>query len=474
MSDEILTEIFHLSAPFDDSEGLTEIEGLARDPLLQLSKVCSHWHSVALGTAALWSTIKVNMFRWPASSGDAAMVGLLKSAVERGGASALTLDVRWNNRAPNDALQILTSCTERWYRVTFNGDLHPIMDSLSRKQGSFPRLHSLTLESGRHGPEVFTIFQDSPHLTEFSCVGPVGSVLPLSQLKLVISRANPLSTMGEAMSIMPQLPRASRFQLQCDIQLLSPFAFLPYALPSVSADIATLLVQIVPSLAPALNDSVLAMILNCLTLPALHALDLSSGRYPHRRLAWPHAAFLSLSSRSLFGAHLRVLNISDAVITADELIQCFSELPSLVETTFGDQQLIDRDSIYGGGHRIFVFGGGAGRLSENQDELLVVTDAFLRRLAWVPDSAEACLLPNLASFRIASLLQFDDAVMLEMVLSRMEQRKAGGHEQFSFQLRSLPEYHRKLNSGVHAQLKKHQKAGELLFSFQPVEYTLEG
>ncbi|KAJ7750646.1 hypothetical protein B0H16DRAFT_1842781 [Mycena metata] len=320
LSSEILAKIFHLSAPFE--EHLAEMQRLARYPLLQLSKVCSLWHSVALHTPALWSTIPVDQFNWPNSDpGLEKLIGLLKTAVERGGGSALTLDVRLRNRPSDQALDIIIGCSERWYRVDFDGYLQPLMDTLASIQHGFPRLQSLTF-SGRYSPGQLTAFETAPQLKEFSCAGPVGSIckLPLKQLQVVVSRANTISTMADTMSIMPHLPKTSRFQIQCNIQHVSPFLPLTYTLPPISANIATLFIQLIPGLSPDLNHQVLDTILGCLTLPFVHGLQFTSGRYPHRRLAWPHATFLGLSSRSSFKGHLRCLDIGDVVIARDELI----------------------------------------------------------------------------------------------------------------------------------------------------------
>ncbi|KAJ7750625.1 hypothetical protein B0H16DRAFT_1460722 [Mycena metata] len=149
--------------------------------------------------------------------------------------------------------------------------------------------------------------------------------------------------MAGAMSIMPRLPKTSRLQIQCNIHNLSPFSLFTYTLPPISANIATLFIQLIPGLSPDVNGQVLDTILGCLTLPFIHRLELLSGRYSHRRLAWPHATFITLSRRSSFKGHLRSLDIGSAVIARDKFIQCLYELPNLVEVTFGDHQLIDID-----------------------------------------------------------------------------------------------------------------------------------
>ncbi|KAJ7147920.1 hypothetical protein C8R43DRAFT_843757, partial [Mycena crocata] len=58
---EILCEVFALlcTASADTFSTAEELQNLAKMELLQLSRVCSHWHRLVMGTPGLWSEIVV-------------------------------------------------------------------------------------------------------------------------------------------------------------------------------------------------------------------------------------------------------------------------------------------------------------------------------------------------------------------------------------------------------------------------------
>ncbi|KAJ7234691.1 hypothetical protein C8J57DRAFT_1089509, partial [Mycena rebaudengoi] len=102
---EILVEIFQLCSPaitdFTGSSGYRDgyRDGLchvANFPLLQLAGVCSRWHTLVMGTQALWTTIRVDLaslVNWPGAT-----LAYLKSVLARSGDLPMLTPIRHNTR----------------------------------------------------------------------------------------------------------------------------------------------------------------------------------------------------------------------------------------------------------------------------------------------------------------------------------------------------------------------------------------
>ncbi|KAJ7750533.1 hypothetical protein B0H16DRAFT_1724461 [Mycena metata] len=102
-------------------------------------------------------------------------------------------------------------------------------------------------------------------------------------------------------------------------------------LPPISSNVGALSIRIAlcaEATDAAPHGHLLAEIFDCLALPSVRVLDLVL----NHGLAWPHAAFLRVSTRSSFSEHLISLDISQVVLAEHELLECLQELPSLLLT----------------------------------------------------------------------------------------------------------------------------------------------
>ncbi|KAJ7242935.1 hypothetical protein C8J57DRAFT_1557105 [Mycena rebaudengoi] len=409
---ETLVEIFRLYSQPGERQHVSsrraEIERLANMSLLRLSRVCSQWHTLIMGTPGFWSTIQIDLARWnnPLEH-DSTLIGLLESVLERGGNSALTLKIRgsmdsvWgaansqNSLDPSVVMKILAQHSERWWKVSFTGDSPP-WESLSTIRDKVPLLQSLEV----HGRSSLSLpptdaFQIAPCLTEFTCQGAVDSIckVSVSQLRTFTSLYNELQDVPIVLSTMPILSRETMFRFQLQLWYLV--------------------------------------------------------RHPHTLFPWPHVSFLRMCIRSSFHTHLQVLDISYVFITEPEVFECLAQLPFLLELVVSDEQTIDSCSGEGGA------------------DILLITDTFLRRLTWVSDPS--CVVPRLSAFTCGTRLEFNENILLEFILSRLAPgRSAAGP--FSVVLRMLPGYYRELNQTVLGKLNELQAQGKLDFLCRHIQY----
>ncbi|KAJ7263111.1 hypothetical protein C8J57DRAFT_1631187 [Mycena rebaudengoi] len=465
---ETLVEIFRLYSQPGERQHVSsrraEIERLANMPLLRLSRVCSRWHTLIMGTPAFWSTIQIDLARWnnPLEH-DSTLIGLLESVLERGGNSALTLKIRgsmdsvWgaansqNSLDPSVVMKILAQHSERWWKVSFTGDSPP-WESLSTIRDKVPLLQSLEV----HGRGSLSLpptdaFQIAPRLTEFTCQGSVDSIckVSVSQLRTFTSLYNELQDVPIVLSTMPILSRETMFRFQLQLWYLGTAEAVHFTLPPVTSDIFAFHFQIKPSYYQVDMEHVVSIIMDSLTLPCVAELRFSSVRHPHTLFPWPHVSFLRMCIRSSFHTHLQVLDISYVFITEPEVFECLAQLPFLLELVVSDEQTIDSCSGEGGA------------------DILLITDTFLRRLTWVSDPS--CVVPRLSAFTCGTRLEFNENVLLEFILSRLAPGRSAARP-FSVVLRILPGYYRELNQTVLGKLNELQAQGKLDFLCKHIQY----
>ncbi|KAJ7121756.1 hypothetical protein C8R43DRAFT_900178 [Mycena crocata] len=149
---EILGEIF---APFSQSHksrnGDEELKNLAKSELLELSKVCSRWHRVILGTPHLWSDIAVNFDHWPDNPSEGSQnLNLLRNSLERGAHHPLTLSLTIINDQKFEidvsALTLLAKHSQRWQHLSFLG-FPSILDHISHTKDKLDALETLSFTS---------------------------------------------------------------------------------------------------------------------------------------------------------------------------------------------------------------------------------------------------------------------------------------------------------------------------------------
>ncbi|KAJ7496513.1 hypothetical protein FB451DRAFT_1207956 [Mycena latifolia] len=407
---ELLVDIFDKCAPrsahhlSDTTPPEEEIERLAKSYLLQLSQVCSRWHSVVMGTPMLWSTLVVDTVCWdecPVSSDT--LLGLVALSLERGVDFPLTLSVgiQEGDSKERPLSELISRHASRWKDIYLCIPQESLA-FLAGAQGNLRLLERLKLPSG--------IFEIAPRLVDVSLFGWSAGLptLPWGQLRKVAFDNSDSDELAVGFVILPLLSNDVRYNLTVNISSV----ILPLVLNPVTSDISALSIVLHASSNRTHTDSVVETLLGCLTLPRLHkfwVLRPSDGP----PLLWNQTYFLSFASRSSLCDCLTALQI-DAVIQEDELVQCLELLISLEEL------IIPECDDYEDGH-------------------VVITDKLLRRLVWRPNDGMD-LVPRLRSLCLISLMHFSDDRLWELIDSRGTEDKP--LEMYVF---SLPRRQRELS-----------------------------
>jgi hypothetical protein len=162
-------------------------------------------------------------------------------------------------------------------------------------------------------------------------------------------------------------------------------------------------------------------------------------------VAWPLLESLAFFSRSSLSHSLKVLEIPNVVITEDALAQCLGKLPAL-------EKLVVSDQIS----------------SYNVISHHLITDSLLRRLTWTPDPS--CLVPRLNFHCCRTMLNFDDNIFLEFVLSRLEPgREADGPFNVSLVLLNEGGNECELSPALAQRLRELQAQKQVVFSLADSE-----
>ncbi|KAJ7779801.1 hypothetical protein B0H16DRAFT_1830175 [Mycena metata] len=387
---------------------------LANAPLLALSRVCTMWHDIAIGTPSLWEMIQVDSALWATPATSTRMMDLLRVALERSKGFSLEICIFGREEEPYDpALQLLAQHSERWRSLKISGtnfDLGPLV----QMKGRLPQLESLSLWG-----KVLSldgVFDSTPRLVgaQLACTPETWEIfakLPLHQLQslMCMEALGYAAMLGfgalPALSLMPHLRPLADFKLQ--LALLDPnFDFHTLVLPPITSAIGTLLLEFDEGFTPTSVGQTVAKILECLTLPHLTLLQMVSEEHPDLPIPWPQPEFLALAGRSSFHSHLLRLHLWHVVITEAELLECLAALPSLERLTVSDHLAVYNDGV----------------------EVQVVTDRLFAALTLAaptnsnPDAdadTTPPLAPRLTSFGCQTLLKFDDTVFSTFLLSRM-------------------------------------------------------
>ncbi|KAJ7112155.1 hypothetical protein C8R44DRAFT_932753 [Mycena epipterygia] len=96
---------------------------LAHGPRRALSRVCTRWHGVAMGTPALWTRLDLDTVLWRTPAFTRTATVLLVGALERGGNSLLTVELTLDEHfPPTPALALLTAHSARWQALSVTCD----------------------------------------------------------------------------------------------------------------------------------------------------------------------------------------------------------------------------------------------------------------------------------------------------------------------------------------------------------------
>ncbi|KAJ7189106.1 hypothetical protein C8R46DRAFT_1056623, partial [Mycena filopes] len=388
---ELLAEIFGLCAPssacsLDWSDSPTrELNRVARKYLLDLSRVCSRWHEVAMNTPKLWSTVVFDALLWPgcAASPDV-LLSLVVVGLQRSGDHPLSLDVAVGDDAPlaRQILHLIAKKSPQWEKVRLWAEPEAFR-YLTGARGRMPVLQTLSLVGSlQNDYRYYTddIFEIAPRLREVSISGWPSQLPKLpwqSLLKLTYDNR------GADHLTLAMLPKLQQ-EVHCDISLNPSNLPIPLNFSPITAHISSLLLELYGGRRYRMSE-LLITFLESVTLPGLRHLVLSApadSEVPD----WSQQHFLDFAARSSLCSSLTMLWIS-ALIEDRELINCLAVLPLLQELHIWDHE-----------------------------DHVVMTDTLLNSLNWSAD--ETNLVPRLNSMHFNSAMTFSDTALLDFVTSR--------------------------------------------------------
>ncbi|KAJ7459426.1 hypothetical protein B0H11DRAFT_2059545 [Mycena galericulata] len=440
---EVLVEIFEWCEEEEESAQSTSVmSGLARlaqKPLLTVSQVCTRWHGIALGTPTLWDTLQLDEIDlWATPRCAKKAMALLQVALDRSATTPLHISISIID--PLDGtrpLQLLAQHSERWKTVSLFCRSFDLRHWRGVK-GKLPLLETLGVEI-HDKPCALDLFDIAPRLTNYTVSGralPAVAETHLSRLVTFGCLGLEPARVQAVVLFMPRLPSMLPFRLQLFLGNWARDHITSIDLPSTSSDIVSFSMETrdyydAPHCAKALND-----VFTCLTLPLLRELYFRSDTSPLCLISWPHSAFLGLAARSSFHTHLESLFLFDVVVTEAELLESLAELPLLQRLEISDHQVIE---VHGVHH-------------------LLITDTLLAALTLKARSLG--LVPHLHSLTCDSLLQFDDHVYLDLLLSRRSMKVP-----FRNWMYWLKGHHRELDEAVVARIRELCNQKELKWEF---------
>ncbi|KAJ7147860.1 hypothetical protein C8R43DRAFT_1129417 [Mycena crocata] len=439
---ELLCEIFiPFSQPTPETHNQTpdgERASIAKRKLLQLSSVCSHWHILIMGTPSLWSHVSVTTQLWPGISADGGASGsvfdALKTALRRAGQHPLAISVACRGSPASirrSVLALLGEHERRWQHLELDVQCLSDLQDISLMEGELDALETLTLVGDRQivSADIWT-FETAPRLTRVAFDGPPGECprLPWRQLRSFTYSGHTYSSdVTDVLALMRNISHPdAAFEIRNwhGVQWNTSLRQLAFTCP-----ITSLLVE-------ATTTGVMGGLLAGLTLPQLRELHFPSNQKPRViKIPWRSIAleFAALALRSSFRNTLRILDIGQVIITAEELMICLASLLMLERLIVSDQKIWSM-----GDH-------------------VLVTDALLLQLTLTPDSFAP--LPHLRYFDCTSCFRFDAKIYLDFVTSRV----ALGGKPFHSILRPFQGRKYKLDTEVHQKLLDLVTKGGLRF-----------
>ncbi|KAJ7646059.1 hypothetical protein DFH06DRAFT_1476634 [Mycena polygramma] len=222
---EVLAEIFGMCYPPGEgviAETVTpveEVDRVAKKYLLQISQVCSHWHSVVMETPMLWSTIILDTDVWSSCTlSSKTLLDLIAISLNRGVDYPLTLYGTVDHGDPNEhlILDLLSQHSHRWKCVSLWIDVASL-PFLINARGHLPLLKTLELVNfGSWSDVSYTddIFETAPKLTDVSLTNwhSLPPMLPWKQV-------SPL-TVRSALPMEPTIDFACRSSLHATLRVL--------------------------------------------------------------------------------------------------------------------------------------------------------------------------------------------------------------------------------------------------------------
>ncbi|KAJ6468498.1 hypothetical protein C8R47DRAFT_804814 [Mycena vitilis] len=461
---EIVAEIFKMTVAATPEPGSALVDAyaidlalyrLAQPPLHTVSRVCARWHSIAMGTPALWSKIHLDPSLWHSSVTAERAMGLLQSALDRGASHPLNVVVSARYMSPTyhiPAFTRLAAQSARWQSATFECPLSYLC-VFAGIRGRLPMLETLTITPtlGMTPPAGTDIFEIAPRLRDFAVQGsflPFVHTAPLAAIRHIRSLTLASEDIAMAVSTLPRLSTANRFTLQfyLDDFTSNRSHKLDLSIEPTASDVGQLKIELVGEFFTHHCHQALGAIFTALTLPRLEGVDFESEQYPRFPFAWPQGPFLALAQRSAFHTTLHSLCLFHVRITEAQLLQCLAALPALTKLAIADHERIHGD------------GANVGR----GVNLELVSDTLLIALTKASDTP--CLVPELDTFSVRSRLRFTDSVLQDFLLSRIEPGRG-----FTAKLDILPHWTdgRRIDTAVVTKLYELVARGELTITLPP-------
>ncbi|KAJ7147874.1 hypothetical protein C8R43DRAFT_1195168 [Mycena crocata] len=397
---EVLCDAFTSCSHPNRARG--ELHDVAKYDLLQLSKVCSHWHTLVMGTPSLWCDISLDCDRWPVDA--TIFLDLLEIALKRGTNHPLSLGANLTStRDPvrGAVLALLAKHSWRLRHLDLALDKFSHLEDLAHIEGKLDFLQMLSLRSRGQWIEGISIFQTAPRLTCVSFAADDRRFhprLPWNQLRSFTYDAW-YTTVMELPASLDLLRDLSHPDAAFELRGFHAHSNWPVSsldLP-VTSTIASFVVQMDATLGPQHAMDVLSKIFRRLTLPNLRELRCLSTpdteSLPPFPIFWPSERFDALSLRSSFHATLRILDMHNITITEDDLVNSLAHLASLESLFIADQRAIIR-----------------------YPDHILVGDTLLQRLTLTPDHS---LVPRLKHLDCTSFFKFDAQVYFDFVASRV-------------------------------------------------------
>ncbi|KAJ6550987.1 hypothetical protein DFH09DRAFT_1499578 [Mycena vulgaris] len=441
---EILLRIFFLSSQPAEFDGTfaswsrttprKHMERLAKVDLLQLSRVCSTWHAVVMGTPSLWATIEVNLTEWMMPSMARRLMYLLIAALERAENCPLTLKLRATGQLYETApLELLAQRSDRWHSANLWIESAAFRHTSFTKR-NFPLLESLQI----HGDFLheLDIFEVAPLLSQV-ILRSSGAVqppqLPWGQLRSLNYEDGNAADLRAFMPLIRLCPRLTAVTFMAvNVSALS----LPLDLPRVTSNLHSLAIMLrnTNDSHPTHSARAFSNLIRSFKLPC--AREFRFEMHSLRPLHWPHREFRALISRSSCGGTVTSLTLRNIVIKEGHLLECLEHFPRLETLVLADiRKVTDGPTV----------------------DHIVITNTLLRRLTLTSDGAS--MAPHLRVLSFSSLFRFTAQVLVDCVTSRVQAARSANRP---FELHIQPV----LDVVLTADLAALQRRGDIWYSIE--------
>ncbi|KAK7013799.1 hypothetical protein R3P38DRAFT_3004016 [Favolaschia claudopus] len=381
LPNEILIFIFDLCCPEESRNSGEEVDNVSQKHLRELGKVCSLWYWCIMGTPSLWCRVEINTEFWdsvPLSTKT--LLSLVEFALQKGGTHPLDVRLTVWSAEFRPAMEMLVEHISRWRQVHFTGN-SVVSQYLAGVKGKVDQLTSLRLEGNQW--KSVEIFKHAVQLSKVELYGRVDEIpeLPWTQLREFRFQNRGARGANDCLALLSQA--ANLDSASFALRLNSRSFDTPWK--SSSSRITLFKLRLA-----ARQAELVGCLFDCLTLPALKALDISD----HDGLSpplWAPPQFAAFAARSSLRDHLTELSLH-AQITDLELLRCLETLPSLTSLHVSDS-----------------------------DEHTTITDTLLNGLICSFDAAP--LIPRLVCLEFTTVLAFTASVYNEVITSRVVARR---------------------------------------------------